>query len=389
MKIGIITYVKCDNYGAELQAYALQWYLNKLGYNAEVINLEKREIDLKRSPRVIVRAILMRFKHQGFKAFSSIYRKSVDTFTKIRVQEKSKSQIEKKHILFERFFEKYIRHSEKYYTLDEISSSNDLDYDIYIAGSDQIWNYIHTDRLDVYFLMFANKYKAKKISYAASISINDIPKRLRNKYGRYLKNIDYLSVRELQGAELIKRYWNLQAEVVLDPTLLITKEEWARDIANSPKVDGDYLLIYTLSGSSNIRTLAKSIAQKKNLIIVNIKSNFVKEPDDGIIHFNEVGPQEWIGLWLNAKYVVTDSFHGTAFSINFNIPFTTLVNPVSTMNSRVLSILKITGLESRIAYDYQKVIDIPDNLSIDYDNVNHIIEDWRNKSTNYIIKSLS
>ena len=389
MKIGIITYVKCDNYGAELQAYALQWKLNKLGYDAEVINLEKKEIDLKKSPGVIIRAIMMRFKHQGPKALLSIYRKTKDTLIKIRVQVDAKEKISKKHLLFEKFFDEHIRHSEKYYTLDEISTTDDLKYDIYVAGSDQIWNYLHTDRLDVYFLMFANKFGAKKVSYAASISINDIPKRLRKQYGEYLENINCLSVRETYGAELIKKYWKKNAEVVLDPTLLITKEEWVRDIANPPCLDVNYLLIYTLSGSSRIRILAQAIAKRLGLKVVNIKSNYVEEPNDETIHFYEIGPEEWVGLWSKAKYVVTDSFHGTVFSINFNIPFTTLVNPVSTMNSRVLSILKITQLESRIAYDEFNEISIPKELDIDYTPVNHILEEWRRKSIQFINNSLN
>ena len=101
--------------------------------------------------------------------------------------------------------------------------------------------------------------------------------------------------------------------------------------------------------------------------MLNIKSNYVSEPNDGVLHFYEIGPAEWVGLWSKAKYIVTDSFHGTAFSINFNIPFTTLVNPTSMMNSRVLSILKITNLESRIVYDSLDGKNMmPHTLSVDF-----------------------
>jgi hypothetical protein len=388
MKIGIITYVKCDNYGAELQAFALQRKLNMLGYDAEVVNLEKRRIDMKRNPDVIWGSIRMRIKRYGIKGLWSIYKKSKETKKRMRVEADYKEKIASKHTLFERFFNEKVRHSNRYYTLDEIANAENLPYDTYIAGSDQIWNFIHTDRLDVYFLMFANKYKAKKISYAASISIYAIPRRLRKTYGEYIRNIDVLSVRELQGAELVDKYWNRKAEVVLDPTFLLTKDDWEEEVAKAPNVEGDYLLIYTLSGSPHIRKMAIGIAKQLKLKVVNIKSNYVEEPNDGTIHFYEIGPAEWVGLWSKAKYVVTDSFHGTAFSINFNIPFTTLVNPVSMMNSRVLSILKIVGLESRIVYDELKELDIPTHLDVDFAPVNSVLEIWKEKSLSYLRTAL-
>ena len=388
MKIGIVTYVKCDNYGAELQAFALQWKLNSLGFDAEVINLEKRNIDMKRNPDVILGAIKQRFKNEGFKAFVSISRKFKETKKRI-VDESAFKEIDaKKHLLFEKFFEEKVKHSSKYYSLDDISSTSDLDYDVYIAGSDQIWNYIHTDRLDVYFLMFANKFKAKKISYAASVSIYDIPKKWRSAYKKYFENIDKISVRELHGADLVKKYSNKTAEVVLDPTFLLTKEDWQREVAKDMNIDGDYLLIYTLSGSPHIRRMAQDIAAKKNLKVVNIKSSYSEEPNDGTIHLYEIGPAEWVGLWSKAKYVVTDSFHGTAFSINFNIPFTTLVNPNSMMNSRVLSILKITNLESRIVYDTLSGNLKPASIDVDFKESNEILRMWKEKSLNFLLDSL-
>lgn len=389
MKIGIVTYVKCDNYGAELQAFALQWKLNSLGYDAEVINLEKRNIDMKRNPDVILGAIKQRFKQEGVFAIVSIVRKFLETKKRITDEDKYKAINENKHKLFENFFENKVRHSEKYYSLDEISNATDLKYDVYIAGSDQIWNYIHTDRLDVYFLMFANKFKAKKISYAASVSIYDIPKKWRAAYKTYFENIDVLSVRELHGAELVSKYSNKKAEVVLDPTFLLTKEDWVREVANDCGIEGDYLLIYTLSGSPHIRKMAHDIARRLNLKVVNIKSGYSDEPDDGTINVYEIGPAEWVGLWSKAKYVVTDSFHGTAFSINFNIPFTTLVNPNSMMNSRVLSILKIMNLESRIVYDNLKGDLKPNDIALDFTETNRILKQWKEKSLNFLLHALN
>lgn len=389
MKIGIVTFVKCYNYGAELQAFALQWKLNTMGFDAEVINLEKRNIDMKRNPDVIIGAIKQRFKREGLGAIISIYRKIKETKRRIKDETEYKERNIRKHKLFERFFNEKIKHSDKYYSLNDISTTTSLPYDTYIAGSDQIWNYIHTDRLDVYFLMFANKFKARKISYAASISIYDIPQKWRKTYKKYFENIDYISVRELHGAELVKKYSNKTADVVLDPTFLLNKSDWVNEVAQPIAIDGDYLLIYTLSGSPHIRGLAMNIADKLGLKVVNIKSGYSKEPDDGVIHFYEIGPAEWVGLFSRAKYVVTDSFHGTAFSINFNIPFTTLVNPDSMMNSRVLSILKITELESRIVYDTLHGNYTPNSLSLDFTRCNEILNEWRKKSLIFLTNALN
>lgn len=148
-------------------------------------------------------------------------------------------------------------------------------------------------------------------------------------------------------------------------------------------------MIYTLSGSKYIRNLAKSIAKQigDGCKVVNIKSDFRPEKNDGIEHLYQIGPMEWVGLIMNAAYMVTDSFHGTAFSINFNIPFTTLLNPSSNMNSRALSILEITGLKNRLIYD-DGSNQLPESLNVDYAKVNSIIDDWRKKSVDYIHNSL-
>lgn len=387
MKIGIVTFVKCDNYGAELQAYALQWKLNQLGYDAELIDLQKIEKDLASNVSSILPAIKNRFKVYGWKAPYEIVKLVVDVIQrKITAKQNEKNAIEK-HNLFLNFFNNFIRHSNRYYTIEDIRQAIDLPYDVYIAGSDQIWNYMHNDNLDVYFLEFAKKYDARRISYAASISAASIPAKYQNEYKKLLGNIQFLSVRELQGAKLIKELTGQEAEVVLDPTLLITSEEWLKNVAKNPLKGEKYVLVYTLSGSKYIHELCENVAKRLGCKVVNMKINFRKDDAGKMTDLFELGPQEWVGLISGAAYVITDSFHGTAFSINFNKPFTTLVNPVSNMNSRVLSILNITGLEDRIIYD-NGTGEMPKTLSVDFTEANKNIECWRTKSLSFIRKSL-
>lgn len=388
MKIGIVTYVKCDNYGAELQAYALQWKLNQMGYDAELIDLQKIEKDLASNVSSILPAIKNRFTVYGWKAPYEIAKLAVDVLKRKKSAKQNENNASEKHKLFLNFFDKYIRHSRRYYTIEEIRHTTDLNYDVYIAGSDQIWNYMHNDNLDVYFLEFAKKFGARRISYAASISAASIPKKYQDEYKNLLGNIEHLSVRELQGAKLIKELTGREAEVVLDPTLLITSNEWKQNIAINPLQGEKYVLVYTLSGSKYIHDLCEYVADKLGCKIVSMKINFRKDDSKKITDLFELGPQEWVGLISGATYVITDSFHGTAFSINFNKPFTTLVNPVSNMNSRVLSILEITGLKNRIIYDDGKNM-LPDSLTVDYEPVNNIIAEWREKSLSFITKSLN
>ena len=390
MRIGIVTFVKADNYGAEFQAYALQQKLNTMGYDAEVLDLEKEKGVMASSKRNIIMSLKKRIAYYGLiKGTIKFVQTLIDALEAKKAKQKNIEQAIAKHKIFERFFYEKIKHSKDYIQLDELSSK-ELPYDVYIAGSDQIWNYMQTKRLDVFFLMFANRFKAKKISYAASFSVPSIPYDLKEQYKAYLENLDSISVREDNAVTLVKELSGKNAVQVLDPTLLLTREEWIKNLAlkdcfnNSKKI----VLIYTLSGSRYIYTLAKKIAKKLNADVVNIKSGYkrVKE-DSGIIHVTDAGPQEFITLFSKAVYVITDSFHGTAFSINFNIPFTSLLNPVSNINSRVLSILELCGLQDRLIYDDGSRSE-PKDLSVSFETANKAISDARKLSLSYIEDSL-
>lgn len=384
MKIGIVTFSRCDNYGAELQAYALQKKLNDLGYDAEVLDLEMQKKKLA-STRVIVKAIINRYKQFGlWKGTGKVIRLIVDKYALRQSTKRNQDKIVEKHKLFTSFFNDFTRHSNRYYSLSDVYTA-DMPYDIYIAGSDQIWNYMQTDYLDVYFLMFANRFHARKISYAASFSVPYIPDDLKRKYKKLIENLDFISVRELDGQRIVEECSRRKAEVVLDPTLLLDKKEWIENVGVAGEyANKRYVLVYTLSGSRYIYYLAKSVASQLGVEVINIKSNFCRtKGDEGITHLYNVGPREFVSLFEHAAYVITDSFHGTAFSINFNIPFTTLLNPSSNMNSRALSILKITRLENRLIYDNGENL-LPNDLHVNYTKVNRIIEEWREKSLNYL-----
>ena len=175
-----------------------------------------------------------------------------------------------------------------------------MDYDIIVAGSDQIWNYMQTHYLDVFFLMFANRLNIKKVSYAASFSVDDIPARLREKYKHLIENMDAISVREINGQKIVSKLTDRCAELVLDPTLLFTAKDWVEMVANPnyANTGKKYVLIYTLSGSKYIYGLAKNIAKSLQVEVINIKNNYVRvDGDEGITHLYDVGPREFVSLF--------------------------------------------------------------------------------------------
>lgn len=391
-KVGVITFCNCMNYGAELQAFALQKKLNLLGADAEVIYIEKEKWVMQGSYWTILTAIKKRF--QMFGVWGGTQRTVALIKDKLAVRKANKQNKDKrayKAEIFDSFFNNYIRHSSRYYTLDELRDGKlDTAYDVIVAGSDQIWNYMQTHYLDVFFLEFANRLNTKKVSYAASFSVDSIPAALHAKYKHLIENIDAVSVRELSGLSLVSQLSDRKAELVLDPTLLFTAKEWIEMVANPDYVKGDkrYVVIYTLSGSKYIYGLAKKIGKELNAEVVNIKSGYVRiKGDEGITHLYDVGPREFISIFSHAVYVITDSFHGTAFSINFNIPFTTLLNPVSNMNSRALSILELTNTMDRLIFDNGDNRE-PDKLDVDFTPVNAIINDWRANSLFFINKEI-
>ncbi len=393
MKIGIITYVNTAtcNYGAELQAYALQHKLNELGYNTEVVNLRRELPGNGRFKEVVRKAVKVRFERMGFfPACASVARLVCSVAKDKHYAKKYAVRFGEKKQMFREFFMQHIRHSVREYSPADMDTA-ELPYDTFIAGSDQIWNYKNSDRVDIFFLMFANRLGAKKVSYAASFSVSKIPQEYQARYTQWINNIDFLSVREYAGVEIVRSLTGRKSSLVCDPTLLLDKEEWISQFEKpeKPLVEGKYVLIYSMSRSTNVTRIASRIARELGGIkVVNIKLNFTPSKSDGILQLDFVSPPQWVWLLLHAEYVVTDSFHGTAFSINFNKPFTTVQNPLSDLNSRVDTILTRLGLKGRLYVDNGKAFE-PDSLLIDYATVNHKLNEWRKESLDFLINALN
>lgn len=319
-KIAIITFSRANNYGALLQAYALKSALQKFSAQADIINYLSYAMEVWHNPHPLLNRNLKHF-----------IRKIILFPYKFYV-----------HSRFSPFMDTYLDGKQTYSknTLYKLEST----YDAFITGSDQVFNFTLTDNDTTYLLDFI-KDTNKKYSYAASFGRNDLPDSEKALAALWLKQFKTISVREASAVPLAKELSGKKdVRADIDPTLLLSKEDW-RKTAVMPK-ENDYILLYLMSDNSSIREFAYSLAEKTGLklIMLSIYPSFHK----GIKTLCPT-PQEWLGYFLNAKYIVTNSFHGLAFSINFNKDFfVDLLPPPSKVNSRLENLLDLTGLRGRL-----------------------------------------
>lgn len=349
MKVGVVTFQQSNNYGAILQSYALQKTINKLGCEGELIDYR---CDYIGKPYKLIN-----LKKKGF--FSYIF--GVIGFICYLPRKKNCN-----------LFRKNMRFSKRVYK-DTVGELNNV-YDIFITGSDQVWNYKLTNSDSTYLLDFVKDYN-KKFSYAASFGLNSIEDEQKENYSKLLKNFNQIYLREEKGINIVKKLCDKESNVVLDPTLLLTKDEWLC-VTKEYKTSKDYILVYQLGISSKLIDFISNLARKKNCKVIYIPFPLGKFIKCKCSLFT--GPSEWLGLFKNAKYVVTDSFHGTVFSILFNKNFfTEICGQNKGVGSRIENFIEKFGLQERLVID--GINNSIDN-EIDYIRVNKILEDEREKS---------
>lgn len=381
-KIGILTLQKVTNYGGCLQAYALQSCLNNLGFYSEIIDIErplKKSIKLREEYGLLTQIIYIIYI--SMRKFGT-YIKNVFSFKDILLL-KLKGKKDK----FRHFEQRNLVFSDKQYSLKEIKNCQN-NYRAIIVGSDQVWNHEFLFVIEPYFLEFIDN-GIRKISYAASFGVNSIPNSYFERYANWLKGFDFLSVREKSGADIIKKIANIDASIVLDPTLLIEAKEWNKLIDSVPKTKEKYILCYTLSAENTLAiAIAKKIAVNKKYKIIKIGNS---KEDINIPNVEtrwQVGPLEFLTLIRDAEVIVTNSFHGTAFSLNFGKPFYCTLNKANTRIGRILDLLKLAGLEDRIIYSTSEFSEKEINIASGNVNMKELNEE-RNKSISFLKKALS
>lgn len=336
-KVGIITIFRADNYGAELQAFALQKKLALMGFDSELI-----DYPFYKHPSFIRTPMSAPLFDIGFK--NRMKERLFPYLQKVKDWSASKELIVRRQRM-EEFHRRFTRLSAvTYHSMDELYAAQ-LSYDVFVAGSDQIWNPRMNSSLDPYFLTFAPPDK-RRISYASSFGVSDLPDAVKAIYANRLAAFQNLAVRERAGVDIIRNLLDHPAEHVLDPTLLLDATEWSV-VAMEPPVAPPYVLLYELMPCPGIATLGRRVAKTlEGSSLVRLNGEIARE-ESGVVTVRDAGPAEFVALFLNAAAVVTNSFHGTAFALNFNKPFFTVIPPRMKNAGRITSLLDVVGLADR------------------------------------------
>lgn len=374
MRVGLITYHSAYNFGSVLQAYATQTVVEEIVGNCEIINYRTEE--QKRVYSIFVWS-------KGWRFLISLVN-NILILTKLDERKKRVSS-------YETLFGQIFNLSEECSEPDEVYRLWDK-YDLIISGSDQIWNkhskelhYISWDYMMPYLL---NGYKGRKISYASSIAhMNEEEiKRILP----YIQEFEAISFREKSSAQKIAGLINKKVDNVLDPTFLLNKEEWIKRF-NLSSIKGDkYILFYALNRRRDTKNILPIIEEYSRKIGVKIKMitplGFFRKTKN-IEMLEEVGPVDFLNLIYNAESVITDSYHGTILSVNFQKDVFSICGR-NASDFRKTDILERIGLQDRVINDIRDLLDREFD-SIDYEKVGEAVLLLKEHSMYYLRSSLT
>lgn len=362
MKIGILTFHCAHNYGAVLQAYALQEKIKELGHEVEIIDYRPNYIEIP-------------YKIFSFKRLITKY--PIILLKRIISEALTINKRILRHKSFSSFISNRLNLSEKV-KKKKIPGN----YDLYILGSDQIWNPMITKGFDnVFFGFFKTKQTANKITYAASMADTGYLYSHTEYIKKAFLNFNAISVREEILTKHFKKFTNKEIVNVLDPTLVVEKKIWDK-IQSKPIFNHKYVLVYEVKADIKTLKVAQKIAKQINGEIIFLKAfldlNTNRNSKD------TASPEEFLGWIKHANCVVTTSFHATAFSVVFEIPFYT-IKLDDALNNRSTAFLKSIGLEERIINDANHIV----FSEIDYKNSIQKLNRLKENSLLFLKKNLS
>jgi len=359
MKVITVTTYNVYNYGAALQAYALQTYLKTIGCQTQLLNYQPNYLRRK-------------YAYMWVNPESSFSKYGITRWGYRCAKYIQRQFTLKRKKAFDEFISKHLNQTQLYCVKDDLYSYPP-EADAYIVGSDQVWNtFYDAGRDGVFYLDFVKK--GIKGSYAASFSFLEIEDNIKPQIKEWLSDFDAISVREYQGVDILNSL-GLKGEWVLDPVFLLSAKDWG-EIIIPIETREKYLLVYDFEGCDEIKHFAKKYAKELGLKIYNINDTYPRLYADK--NFASEGPIEFLSLIYNCSAFISNSFHGTAFSLIFHKPFFVFPRHRHAVNSRLESILKMFGLEGRMV------------SSSDSINLNNI--DWESveKRRNlYLIQSKS
>ncbi|HHV64155.1 MAG TPA: polysaccharide pyruvyl transferase family protein [Peptococcaceae bacterium] len=346
MKIGILTFHRSYNYGAILQAYALTKKLKDLGADPKIIDF--RNEDIEAPTKLVIKGEKIDFKTPVRVIFRYIRHKRINNFINSNIPLSQPVRDENDFRIIEK------------------------EYDRYITGSDQIWNNTHIKGKKCFFLDFVSDNR-KKYSYAASIG-GDLKKAKETVklYSKYIDQYQVISLRENNIKEYFQSLYGDKVRCDVDPVLLLSKEQWS-SIASPRLHKNKYIFMYLVPSSSHIHKFARNFAKRNGWDLINNKSS--KE------FFNHCGIEDFLSWLYNAEAIVTNSFHGTAFSILFQKEFYVELNANIGFNFRSNQLLEAVGINSvEITSDNPPAVPIRH----DYTKINQKLEVLRENSLDYL-----
>lgn len=372
-KVGLATVFTGLNFGSALQAFAMKTFLCEMGFDATLFKLKgsiiaNRDVRLSKLLMISLRSLV---HSSGMKEIVNYYRslsRPVSETTKRLFNDFCFSCLNPEMITYR----------------DLKKTACKSEYVAFLCGSDQIWNSTTMYVDPFYYLRFSPS--EKRIAYAPSFGRDFIPRYNRSKLARYIKDIRFISIRESTGADLIKELIGIDTEVLIDPTFLLSAEEWAHKLSLDREVESPrYLLAYFLDRpSAQTVNLIQQICQQYNLKIVGIPHLFEELEWEGDVV--DAGPREFVRYVKNASFICTDSFHGVAFSLIFNVPFFVFERAyglAANQSSRLISVLNL--FEKKDRYEPKTATNA---FEIDFSYVNEVMVEERRKSVRYLTRGL-
>ena len=373
-RVGLVTLYTGFNYGSSLQAYATKHYLASLGYDVDLLGIKGSIIE---GRDVRIGKLFVMFRRTIFRP---VLLKKTFIHHKSHIAQKKTAEVIQAFKNFEKNVlqpRKMIYREIKKYANDNLSAI--------LCGSDQIWGSTNVYVDPVNYLRFVERNK--RIAFAPSFGNSTVPKYNEKLIKKYVSDFDSLSVREEEGAKIIRSFTGKDVPVLIDPTLLLNKEEWMK--LSDGSIEGKYILLYFLNKPTDIALrYIKEIQLELGCNTYAILHNFGEFKVIKDFDYIDAGPKEFVALINSATYICTDSFHGTAFSVNFNKQFYVFERDYTTngnQSSRVANFLLKFKILDRFIKKDENIVDVQ---KVDFSVSNEILEGERRKSYKYLADSL-
>ncbi|WP_278560612.1 polysaccharide pyruvyl transferase family protein [Phocaeicola plebeius] len=369
MKIGILTLPLHTNYGGILQTYALQTVLERMNHKTIVLDKSKQQkLPLPKRPFCYCKRIIKKYiLNQKCRIFEEDYQNKI-------------------YPIISQYTQPFINQHIHYVALNNFSSLDQNEFDAIIVGSDQIWRPIYYRNIENAYLAFAKKWKIKRIAYAASFGTDnwEYTSSQTDKCKWLVQKFDAISVRESSAVKLCQQYFNIKAQHVLDPTMLLDKDDYIQlfEGTSTPQSPGN-MLVYILDETPEKTELINQIAKEKQLIPFRVNSQ-TENPNAPLEKRIQPSVEQWLRGFYDAKFIITDSFHACVFAILFHKPFVVYGN-AKRGTSRFVSLLKLFSIEDKLI---TKPTLTNFNYQFDWNGIQKKLDKLKIESLNFLKQNL-